>query len=748
MDGCQACEDLAPDHGHLNKVAHWSRKFARELFVPGSVESRIAAEWGCAAGLLHDLGKFSPPWQAYLRKRADGHHGEVSGRIDHSTAGAKHIISRDDLMGRLLAYAIAGHHAGLPNGIGESDAALEARVRRVVSNVGNVPPDLLNADFGLRPPPFALASSRSLAFFVRMVFSCLVDADFLATEAFMAPDRTQIRNGVRPDLETLERHLDAFHAVLRSNDTPVNRIRDSVRAECTERASELPGLFSLTVPTGGGKTLSSLAFAVKHARRHGLRRVVYVMPFTAIIEQNAAVFRRVFGGLDDDVVVEHHSGLDPAAAHATDRSRLLAENWDAPIIVTTTVQFFESLYSDRPGRCRKLHNLAQSVIVLDEAQALPIPVLDPCLRAIEELTTNYGSSVVLCTATQPAFDRSDTFAAGLSGRREIVASPLALHESMRRVKFANLGVVSREELLMRLRSERQVLCVVSTRREARDLHEALRGEQGAFHLSALMCPEHRSARLDEVQRLLSHELPVRLISTQVIEAGVDIDFPAVYRLKAGLDSIAQAAGRCDREGRRTAEAGSPGGRFYLFDFGELPPPGFLRQAAYSTSEVAGRGVEDLLSLEAVQEYFRIHFWRHSDSMDVKQVASCWPARSPSLMESPDELFLFRFRDCGMAFRLIDEASMPVVIPYGHTGAKLCAELRRTDYPGYQRLILRRLQRFVVTVSPAEHGRLTAAGALERVADAVDILLRSDFYSDEVGLHTSLSISPSNDILIV
>ena len=358
-----------------------------------------AGDWARVAGLWHDLGKYSDAFQSYLRTASspDPHIADAphaTGRIDHSTAGAQHAATHIDILGHLLAYSIAGHHSGLLDGRG-SGSCLEARLAKAVEPWNHAPKAIASAP-ALELPVFVAKAlggrdAFSVAFFVRMVFSCLVDADFLDTEQFMNPEQAAERPTWPSDVLTrMEACLDAHMTKLKSGSTPVNVERCKVREDCLAAAVQRPGLFSLTVPTGGGKTLSSLAFALRHAQRHGLRRVVYVVPFTTITEQIAEQFRHVMQPLGDgDPVVEHHSNLD--AGSETTASRLATENWDAPLVVTTAVQFYDSLFAARPSRCRKLHNLAKAVIVLDEAQTLPVDYLDPCLRVLRVLLQGLGS---------------------------------------------------------------------------------------------------------------------------------------------------------------------------------------------------------------------------------------------------------------------------------------------------------------------------------------------------------------------
>lgn len=532
-----------------------------------------ATAWAAGAGRWHDLGKFRAPFQRYIRistgLEPQGAHLEgAPGRVTHSTAGALWAQQKSGAAGRVLAYLIAGHHAGLhdwtagleyrlsqDDARSELDESLSADPASDILDQSDLPPDL-------RATP---GGAEGFALWVRMLFSCLVDADFLDTEAFMDAAKAG-RRGDWPEISSLRARFEAQMLELDRNasHTPVNALRREVRSHCLAAAVLPPGLFSLTVPTGGGKTLSSMAFALEHARRHGKRRIVYVIPYTSIIEQTADIFRGLFG----DAVIEHHSNAESDPEQETARSRLACENWDAPIVVTTSVQCFESLFAARPSRCRKLHNLVDSVIVLDEAQLLPPDFLQPILDVLNLLTRHYGVTVVLSTATQPALASRDYFdpqkkIRGLDQVREIIPDPDELYRRLKRVDVRLPAdwrtAIAWEDLAGRLTAHESVLAIVNTRRHARELHRLM--PAGTLHLSALLCGAHRSAVIAGIKSRLAAGIPTRVISTQLVEAGVDLDFPVVYRALAGLDSIAQAAGRCNREGRL------PTGEVHVF----IPP---------------------------------------------------------------------------------------------------------------------------------------------------------------------------------
>lgn len=669
---------------HLREVAEMAGDFAAAFG---------AREWGYLAGLWHDLGKYSREFQDYLKAvtcEAHLEEKEIPGRVDHSTAGAQHADQSVKIVGRLLAYIIAGHHAGLADGISSEagGSTLEARLKKSIPGWVDAPSEFSAVPQIPKPPGFAFGSGHATSFFVRMLFSCLVDADFLCTERFMDKGRASRRTSRLPTIADMEECLQRHLAKFGKAETEVQKQRAAILNACLDSAERAPGLFSLTVPTGGGKTLSSLAFALKHARLYGMERVVYVIPFTSIIEQNAKVFREALAELGDDVVLEHQSNLDPDSKHVTQTTRLASENWDARLIVTTSVQFFESLHAKETSRCRKLHRLAKSVIILDEVQTLPIGYMQPCLRALEQLSTNYCSSVVLCTATQPAIVKRDDFKIGLPPPHEIIPDPSLLYRSLRRVEVFDVGTVSDSDLICRLQNHAQVLCIVSTRRHAADLFRALAKGEENIHLSALMCPEHRSEMIAKIRQRMKLELPCRVISTQLIEAGVDLDFPVVYRSLAGLDSIAQAAGRCNREGKLSGV-----GQTFVFTPERPIPKGYLRQSAQVSAQVLP-GYADVLGLDAIEHFFRLHYWQRGNEMDTKSIMECWPSQPPRKLE---DLFLYQFKTCSENFRFIESNYESVIIPWGKRGEQLHEDIKAAFDPQDQWPLARRAQRFIVSI---------------------------------------------------
>lgn len=709
-----------------------------------------AKQWAGLAGLWHDLGKYSPEFQRYIRsaspnEAAQAHIEDLEGpvvrmRVNHSAAGGLYARQRLGPSGHILAQLIFAHHAGLYDA-----QSFEQRITRDVDwlpkalAVG-IPSDILDASGPPQPVvPGGPSSPGAYALWLRMLFSCLVDADFLDTERFMDAGKAEQRAGY-PSLAELKTKLDAHLSLLTAREPQrvVNRARADVLGQCRSAAGHPPGLFSLTVPTGGGKTLSSMAFALEHALQHGQRRVIYVIPYTSIIEQTAKVFRGVFG----DTVIEHHSNAETDRPDQEDaRSRLACENWDAPIIVTTNVQFFESLFASRTSRCRKLHNIVGSVVVLDEAQLLPAGFLQPILDVLNLLTRHYGVTVVLCTATQPALATREWFGGGLRGLddvREIIADPDRLYTELRRVDVQmpdDLGTPQGwDELAAEIAGHGDVLAIVNRRADARELHRRL--PSGARHLSGLMCGAHRSAVIAGITRDLEARrqdsgLPaVRLVSTQLVEAGVDLDFPVVYRALAGLDSIAQAAGRCNREGR----LGS--GEVRVFVPPRPAPPGLLRQGEQATISLLSGHDGDPLDRRLFKSYFE-QLYRGVD-LDAKDIG-------PWL--EPDRVTwgCVGLRSAANAFKLIDNEESgyrSVFVPYrlapcDETFADCVKMIRRQDpargEQGLTRGLMRRLQRYAVNLPGYQFEALRQRCDLDEVTPGLFVLKSAAQYDPVLGL---------------
>jgi len=697
-----------------------------------TVEASVAfapSEWGHLAGLWHDLGKYQAAFQTYIRSASgfDAHIETSPGKVKHAIAGAIHAADTHGAYGRLLAYLIAGHHAGLPDWHPDEamGSALSQQLKDQRSTLANAisegaPAEILDPGIRLPRPPISEASE--VHFWLRMLFSSLVDADYLDTERFMDAARTSQR-GDYADIgalrDTYDHYMTETFAVA---DTSVKMLRAEIRDACLARADEAQGLFSLSVPTGGGKTLASLGFALHHAVQHGLKRVIYVIPYTSIIEQTADVFRRVFAGIEPAPVIEHHSNLD--VDNETPKSRLAAENWDAPIVVTTNVQFFESLYAAKPSRCRKLHNIAESVVILDEAQLLPPEHLQPILDGLRQLIApRYRVSVVLSTATQPELSKTRTRfgekpLVGLGDARELAPDPARLSRELERVTVSlpSSAEDRREwsDIAEELRQHRQVLCIVNRRDDAETLWRMLASD--AIHLSARMCGAHRAEVIAVIRQRLKDGQPVRVVSTQLVEAGVDLDFPVVYRAMAGLDSIAQAAGRCNREGRLPGK----GGRVIVFNPPKSSPSGLLLKAEQAAQRVLAGSPGEPLSPANYARYFDV-FYSDVNSHDKEGVMSLLTANA-----ARGEI---QFRTAAQKFRLIpDEGQRPVFVRWGE-GVELIGRLK-TEGP--HRELMRRLQRHAVTLYDYQWKLLLGSGDLELHEDF--LIQKSDvLYDPSLGL---------------
>ncbi len=689
-----------------------------------------ASTLALAMGLLHDIGKASDSYQAYIRR------GRVPGGPkgpDHSSAGAKQAcVIYGNGLGRLMAFGIAGHHSGLMDGDGHGASDLNGRLTKTLEphddwrdhTIGLPAAADLHASIA---PPKANAIDRtfSAAFLPRMLFSALVDADFLETEGFYAQAKGEEpppRGGtLTPDHRDTVRTFLARH---RKADTPVNRLRSEILDHANGKAALPPGLFTLTVPTGGGKTLTSLSFATEHALTHGLARIIYVIPFTSIIEQTAKVFREdVALG---DAVLEHHSSFDwdkerPGTGNDAEEEgaaglaklRRDAENWDAPIVVTTAVQFFESLFAARTSQVRKLHNLAGSVIILDEAQSIPVPLLRPCMAAIDELAKNYGATVILCTATQPALRTQDgalpktsegaVEGLDISDERELAPDPQGLYEKLRRVAVEwRREPVRDADVAARFADQPQMLCIVNSRSHARTLFEAIRGQEGAVHLTALMCAKHRRAVLQELRGKLLAGLPVRLVATSLIEAGVDISFPEVWRAAAGLSNIAQAAGRCNREGRLAGL-----GRTVVFEPADHKIPPMIAAFYQPARNVLRREGIDVLGLDAIRDYYHWLYWEQGyAALDAAPLDGVPFPIIPAIRDTA-RAAAFPFARIARAFRMIDDVMDPVLIPWDDTARAAIAALRHADLP--PRGVQRTLQQYVVPVPAKIRASLIGRG---------------------------------------
>lgn len=724
---------LLPDH--LKKVSCIAAENARYFGASMLAET---------AGLLHDIGKYT---EAFAKRLEGGK------RVDHATAGSKIAIKRWGRLGKLLAYIIAGHHAGLANGIdaGENRSTLDDRLKKIIPKLDEIWMEEIALPNQLLFPSFELTKNFEgfqCAFLVRMLFSCLVDADYLDTEAFyLNLESKQQKRGNPQSLQKLQKALDSHLEGLTkktTNHSPgtVNHLRQKILDYSRLQALLPPGLFSLTVPTGGGKTLTSMAFALDHAIKHQMRRVIYVIPFTSIIEQNANVFREVFNELGDDVVLEHHSAFDDAEfdkrEETKDKLRLAMENWDAPVVVTTAVQFFESLFADRPSKCRKLHNITGSVIILDEAQMLPLKLLRPTMAAIDELAKNYKCSVILCTATQPALLDSDEFHNGFKKVREIAPDRLQLYTKLDRVTVKHIGIQTDHQLAEMINEKTQILVIVNNRRHTHALFELIGANKNHYHLTTLMCAAHRRTVLAEIRKQLKAGNPCKVISTSLIEAGVDVDFPVVMRAETGLDSVAQASGRCNREGLKPKEESE----VLIFTSPEWKAPPELDQYAASMRHVMRNHEGDLLSPNAINAYFKDVYWRKGDELDAKRLLKTHGDHYAKLS--------FPFQTIANDYRMIESYMHPIIIPYDEKANKLIKELHYAQFVGG---IARQLQPYLVQIPQQAFIALKMAGVIaaiqpEQFGDQFWELTGKDLYSKEAGINweNPSFMDPNNSVV--
>lgn len=667
------------------------------------------AEWGRLLGLWHDLGKYSDEFQEYIKKNSGFEDGERLGKTDHTSAAA--ILAKESLpdFWHPIAYCIAGHHAGLHNYIHDpsvpGDLSERLKKQDYLDKIRSRIPRAFLEKINLNPPTGRPVDPKQMHLWIRMLFSCLVDADYLDTEQFMNPESHE-RRGKYDSLKVLNERFDVYMQVM-SKSAPssnVNTIRNKILKDCVSSGRLEPGFFSITVPTGGGKTLSSMAWALVHALKFNKSRIVFAIPYTSIITQTAKIYRSIFG---DDNVIEHHSNLDEDIN--TQERKLAAENWDAPIIVTTNVQLFESLFANRTSRCRKLHNLVNSIIILDEAQMLPPEFLNPILTTLEGLVDNYSVSVLFSTATQPALTgriggKGQFAFEGIAANsvRELVQDVDKLTSDLRRVEVQvpeNTNETSDWSTIAdELQKQEQVLCIVNTRSQCRELHNLM--PEGTLHLSRLMCTAHIMDIIEEIKLRLKEKKPVRVVSTQLIEAGVDIDFPVVYRAISGLDSIAQCAGRCNREGKLNDE--NKLGLMKVFVPSKGTPIGLMRKGADTFKEMLINVSDDknsLLEPQTFHNYFRL-FYSKIENFDKADIGdSLW--RDAQNMK-------FQFATAARNFRLIDDKGSKTILVEYKDGSDWIHLLKRK---GPEPWLMRKLQRYAVSVNERDFEEIRNAGLI-------------------------------------
>ena len=689
---------------HQEGVARLASQFAEEFGM---------AEWGRVMGLLHDKGKEKAAFQQHIQKES-GYKSDirVEGDYKHAYVGALLAKELFPKYHPLMDNALMGHHRGLYD-YGDMVEMMKLSISQDVC--------ICKISANLRLPqinPPKEGYQKDIHHLQRILYSCLVDADFLDTEAFMMPEQSKLRGG-HATMKQLEEKLDAFLVSLKEKavDSEVNRIRNEVQEYCLSESADKAGFYSLTVPTGGGKTLSSVLWAIKHALKNDLKRIIIAIPYTSIITQTASVLRSIFG---DENVLEHHSNVnlsDDEDSEIRKKLKLATENWDYPIVVTTNVQLFESLFSNKPSDCRKLHNLAKSVLILDEVQTLPINFLQPIVDTLDTLKRVFGTSILFTTASQPVLtgeivgsNKLVSFE-GLPEIKEIIPKEANLHDRLRRVGLEFDDARSDyDSIAERMTKFPRVLCIVNTRNDAKEIYNRLPKEGICLHLSRMMCPDHVRTTIEQVKTALKHDsnAVVRVVATQLIEAGVDIDFPVVFRQEAGLDSILQAAGRCNREGKMEL------GTTYVFSLQKPLPPGFISQ---TNNARLGMGKEyDWFSPEAMNAYFK-QLYSRTPTFDKANIKD--------LLYKPE----LQFETAASEFKLIDDNTTSVIINWKNS-MDLVEQLRR-EGPNYR--LMKALAQFSVNVRDNDLKKLLATGAVEELFEGVFVISDKGFYDDQVGL---------------
>ena len=690
---------IQSNEDHQQGVAEVAAHFAAEFGM---------AEWGRVMGLLHDKGKEKKAFQQHIIKES-GLDSEikVEGDYRHAYVGAliaHRLFPKPSL---IMNNALMGHHRGLYDH-GDMVEMLKLEIPNDVTI------DTIHANLTIPPMGFP----KDVHHLQRMLYSCLVDADYLDTEAFMMPEQSKLR-GVYSTMRQLEEMLDAFLRLLKENalDSEVNRIRNEVQHYCLSESINKVGYYSLTVPTGGGKTLSSVLWAIKHALRNDLKRIIIAIPYTSIITQTASVLRGVFG---DENVLEHHSNVvlsDDENSEYRKRLKLATENWDYPIVVTTNVQLFESLFSNKPSDCRKLHNLAKSVLILDEVQTLPVDFLQPIVDTLDTLQRVFGTSILFTTASQPVLtgeivgtNKMNSFE-GLPEIKEIIPEEARLHNRLRRVKLEfNDTRSDYDDIVQRMTQYPRVLCIVNTRNDAKEIYDRLPKDGICLHLSRMMCPDHVRSTIEEVKKALKDEsnAVVRVVATQLIEAGVDIDFPVVFRQEAGLDSVLQAAGRCNREGHLDM------GETFVFSLQKPLPLGFISQ---TNNARLGMGKQhDWFAPEAMTAYFQ-QLYSRIESFDKVHIKE--------LLYKPE----MQFETASSEFRLIDDKTTSVIVNWKDSMDMV--EKLKLEGPAYR--LMKALSQYSVNVRNRDLKKLFGMGAIEELFEGVFVISGKNFYDEKVGL---------------
>lgn len=688
---------------HQRGVARLASSFASEFGM---------ADVGHLLGLLHDKGKEQVAWQKYIQGVTgyNPKYANTKNGPNHAYIGAHIAQILYPQLSPLIAQPIAGHHRGLYD-----------YCEYIEETKKDIPKEVLIPESqSCAMPRLHNLKSYDLHHLVRILFSCLVDADSLDTEEFMNPEQASLR-GVHTTMEELLCKLEEYLSQLKekSEDTEVNRIRNYVQEQCVKESQGKMGFYSLTVPTGGGKTLASVLWALNHAVKNHLHRIIIAIPYTSIIVQTAATLKAIFG---EENVLEHHSNVNTdniKNREQRERMQLATENWDYPIIVTTNVQLFESLFSNKRSDCRKLHNVVKSVLILDEVQTLPMDFYKPIVHTLDTLCRIFGVSVLFTTASLPVLtgriegSNPNVGFEALASVHEIIPAEAKLHDKLRRVELKiDETPKSYDEIATELAKHQRVLCIVNTRRDAKELYERLPKEGICLHLSRMMCPTHVATTIQQIKRVLreKNDCPIRVISTQLVEAGVDIDFPVVYRQQAGLDSILQAAGRCNREGIQTIST------TYVFSLGkEHPlPTGFISQTNNARLNMVGQ--YDWFALETMVVYFK-QLHSHIDNFDKQQM----------------EKLLYKheceFEEAASRFHLIDDQSISVLINW-HDSIDLYQQLL-SEGPSYQ--LMRQMAQYSVNIRKHDFDKLKSIGAIEEPFENIYVITNPAFYHDDTGL---------------
>lgn len=700
---------------HLTGTANIAEQFCNEIGCNS---------WGYQSGIWHDIGKYAPEFQKYIRVNSGYlEEDERVGKIDHSSAGAIYAKECFPQIWPPLAYLISGHHSGLLNWDNELGISgdLQSRLKKILSNdIKTLLPDKIKQFLPLPIPYNGQLNEKNIHLWIRMMFSCLVDADYLDTEKFMNPD-SYYKRGNKSSISDLKMKFEAYMKIKKeeASNTFVNSIRSEIYSACTNSGESSNGFFTLNVPTGGGKTLSSMGFALTHAIKNNKKRIIVAIPYTSIIVQTAQIFREIFG---DENVIEHHSNLDDDLC--SEEQKLAIENWDAPIVVTTNVQLFESLYSNRTSRCRKLHNIANSVLILDEAQMLPPEFLKPILSVLNELNKLFNVSVLFTTATLPVLTgeigTGEAVFKGLEAPiTDIIKNTDEIEACLKRVTIEmpeKNERMSYSDLAQELEKFNQVLCIVNTRNECSELYKNM--PEDTIHLSRMMCSAHIMDSIKEIKEKLKGSENVRIISTQLIEAGVDLDFPVVYRAFAGLDSIAQAAGRCNREGKLNKEGRL--GKVKVFNSEIGTPRGFIRKGADALTDLKySNQSKDYLSSKMFENYF-IRFYSKVSSFDKAMIKE-------NLWNGAREM-KFQFATAANNFRLIDDKGRSLIVWYEES-TELIDLLKRK---GPESWLMRKLQCFSVNIREADFIQLAKEGRIEKYHE-VWVQADPDLYHTKVGL---------------